>query len=683
VKAKRVDIQGLRALAVLLVVVYHLWPGRISGGYVGVDVFFVISGFLITSHLLSEVERTGTVSLSRFWARRVRRLLPAAFTVLAASLAAAFVFLPKSLLEQALFEVGASAIYLQNWVLAGNSVDYLAADNKPSIVQHYWSLSVEEQFYIVWPILIVGTIWLAAKLRRDRVAGTDRRVIAVALSVVFGLSLAFSIYETYRSQSSAYFITPTRAWEFAVGGLLVFVTSQAASKVVRVAASWLGVAAIVGSAFLFDAGTLFPGALALVPVLGAALVIWAGESDSHWSSTHVFRFAPIQFFGDVSYAVYLWHWPMIVLFPFVFGADLTFKSRVLLLLVTLLLAAATKYLIEDPVLRAPGRLRGRAPAFVFLAAGTAILVGVTGFTTLRIDGDRQQFAAELASAIEQGDGCLGASAMDPANDCADPHEATDALDAGFAAKDIYWTAGVAETAPCARRAEGAPMGSCERGDLSDPVLTIALIGDSHAEHLVDPLVTYAEAHEWRVLPLTKSGCSGLEVRDPAHKTPANAQEQKAEDCIEWGEKVRTEMAERTDIDVVAFSNRSITKPVTAAQAASEWEPISSSGKTVVAIRDVPGMPAGVDAPECVETSQVTDDPCSWEPDSKPDFMVDAAQLSGAPLVDMTEFLCTDATCHAVTGDLVVYFDDNHLTYTYAQTLSPFLGSKLQAAIAQD
>ncbi|MBX0300985.1 acyltransferase [Cryobacterium sp. 1639] len=681
-RAKRVDIQGLRALAVILVVVYHLWPGRITGGYVGVDVFFVISGFLITAHLLSEVERTGTVSLSKFWARRVRRLLPAAFTVLGASLAAAFVFLPKSLFEQALFEIGASAIYLQNWVLAGDSVDYLAADNKPSIVQHYWSLSVEEQFYIVWPLLIVGTVWVAAKVRRDRASSSNRHLIAVALLVVFGLSLVFSIYETARSQSSAYFITPTRAWEFAVGGLLVFVTSTVASALVRRAVSWLGVAAIVGSAFLFDAGTQFPGALALVPVLGAALVIWAGESDSQWSTTHVFRFAPIQFFGDVSYAVYLWHWPMIVLFPFVFGADLTFRSRVVLLLVTILLAAATKYLIEDPVLRAPARVRGRAPAFVFLAAGTAILVGITAFTTLRIDGDRQQFTAELASAIEQGDGCLGASAMDLANACESPHAVTDALDAGFAAKDVYWNSGVAETAPCAKRATGAPMGSCERGDLTDPVLTIALIGDSHAEHLVDPLVTYAESHQWRVLPLTKSGCSGLETREAEQMSPSNAQEKKAQECIEWGESVRAEMAERTDVDVVAFSNRSKTKAVTATQAASEWQLIMSSGKTVVSIRDVPGMPVGVDAPECVETSQAREDPCSWKPGSEPDFMEEAARLSGAPLVDMTEFLCTDATCHAVTGDLVVYFDDNHLTYTFAQTLSPILGSKLQAAIEQ-
>lgn len=163
--AKRLDIQGLRALAVLLVVIYHLWPGRLTGGYVGVDVFFVISGYLITAHLVKEAAQSGTVALGRFWARRVRRLLPAAFTVLIACAVVALFVLPAAQRAQNLREIGASALYVQNWLLAFDSIDYLGAENQASVVQHYWSLSVEEQFYLVWPVLIVIALAVAGETR--------------------------------------------------------------------------------------------------------------------------------------------------------------------------------------------------------------------------------------------------------------------------------------------------------------------------------------------------------------------------------------------------------------------------------------------------------------------------------------------------------------------------------------
>ena len=199
----------------LLVVGFHLWPVRIPGGYVGVDVFFVISGFLITSHLMREVERDGRISFGRFWARRARRLLPAAYTVLAAAAVATYLWLPRVAWEQSFREIIASSLYVQNWQLAADAVNYLAADNAPSPVQHYWTLSVEEQFYLVWPVLIVLTIVVAARARWERSVA-----LAVSLSVVTASSFVYSLWMTGHNPSAAYFVTPTRAWQFGAGALL-------------------------------------------------------------------------------------------------------------------------------------------------------------------------------------------------------------------------------------------------------------------------------------------------------------------------------------------------------------------------------------------------------------------------------------------------------------------------------
>lgn len=267
----RPEIQALRAAAVLLVVLFHLWPSRIPGGYVGVDIFFVISGFLITGHLLREVDKRGTVQLAHFWARRARRLLPASLLVAAVTAAATIIFVPMTFWRDWLSQVLSSVFYVVNWQLARDSVDYLASDNSASPIQHYWSLSVEEQFYVAWPLLILLCIFIA-----NKVAPKNRRItIAVGLLLIVCSSLGYSMYATAASPEAAYFVTTTRAWEFGLGGLVSFLPDLR-SRVLRALISWLGVIGILLVAFKYTSGTPFPGIAALVPVLSAAFIIWGG-----------------------------------------------------------------------------------------------------------------------------------------------------------------------------------------------------------------------------------------------------------------------------------------------------------------------------------------------------------------------------------------------------------------------
>ncbi|HET9852406.1 MAG TPA: acyltransferase, partial [Candidatus Limnocylindrales bacterium] len=275
----RQDIQGLRAVAVLMVFAYHLWPDTVRGGFVGVDVFFVISGFLITAHLLEHPPARGR-DLLEFWGRRIRRLLPAAFVVLAAIAVASRVLAPETRWGQNAGEIIASALYVENWVLALSSVDYLAAAAAPTPVQHYWSLSVEEQFYLVWPILVLAVAWVASRSGVRLVLAARLAMLAVVAG-----SLLVSVTATAAEPASAYFITPTRVWELAAGGLIATLPGLGTHRIpgwVPTVAAWVGVLMLLSAGGVISGSTPFPGSAALLPVAGAALVILATARS--WAS---------------------------------------------------------------------------------------------------------------------------------------------------------------------------------------------------------------------------------------------------------------------------------------------------------------------------------------------------------------------------------------------------------------
>ncbi|MES2170923.1 MAG: acyltransferase, partial [Actinomycetota bacterium] len=343
----RPDIQTLRAIAVLAVLAYHLFPAQISGGFVGVDVFFAISGYLIIGHLLRGLQSRGRVGLADFWARRARRLLPASLLVLVASGVATVLLVPQVLWSEWFKELTASAAYVQNWLLSINAVDYLGADSGPSPSQHYWSLSVEEQLYIIWPLVLVIIVALAGRTR-TRAINLTIGVVLVAATVA---SFIYSVWDVAVDPAAAYFVTPARAWEFGAGGLLAyFAWLPGRGRLhLRTAAVWLGLAMILLSVLLYTAKTPFPGATALVPVIGTLLVIWADQPGTRWSPRVVLSIRPVIWIGDISYSLYLWHWPLIILIPAATGRDLSTLERFGIVLVSIVLAWFTKRFVEDPV----------------------------------------------------------------------------------------------------------------------------------------------------------------------------------------------------------------------------------------------------------------------------------------------------------------------------------------------
>jgi peptidoglycan/LPS O-acetylase OafA/YrhL len=395
--AHRTDIQGLRALAIVLVVGFHLWPRRLPGGFVGVDVFFVISGYLITGQLLRD-EPTGGRDLGVFWVRRIRRLLPAALTVIVAVLFATWLFGPVSQWRKTGLQAMSSAVYLQNWQLAPSST--VAGDPQPTALQHYWSLSVEEQFYLLWPILLLCCVLLGRRLRRGLLL-----IARVAMGLVAVGSIAFSLWFTRTHPAPAYFVTPTRMWELALGGLTAaavrpVVPASRRGRMLRGTAVWLGFAAIGFAATTYHAGRV-PVVPALVPVLGTAAVI-AADVGRGPTPNSLLRLPPVQYLGNISYSVYLWHWPLIVLVPMVSGHEMTNARKVGVVVGALVLAGVTRRQIEDRFRHGVGPKLPLAVPLRWAVAGMAGAVALGGLEIVGADAHGHTPLGPIVSDAQPG-----------------------------------------------------------------------------------------------------------------------------------------------------------------------------------------------------------------------------------------------------------------------------------------
>jgi peptidoglycan/LPS O-acetylase OafA/YrhL len=671
-------VQGLRAIAVLAVVLYHFWPARFSGGYVGVDIFFVISGFLITSHLMRELTATGTVRLGQFWARRARRLLPASLLVLlfCAIVAMSPYLTPTSALPNEVREILASTFYVENWFLALNSADYLNHSGDPTTVQHYWSLSLEEQFYVMWPLLMLLAAWIGVKWFR----GARRRAVISTLAVVSVVSFVFCVVFTMTNPAPAYFVTFGRMWQFGVGAMIALVPLLRVRHAIgSFVLGWGGIAVLVFVIFQFDGQTPFPGYMAVLPTLGAAAVIAASNADRWWYPTRVLAIRPAQFVGDISYSLYLWHWPLIIIAPSVPFWGLTIYHRVALLALCFVLAWLTKRFVEDPV-RGWKVLTSR-PARVTLwsSLGAMLVVALVAATAWFVNAPAyNQGIRDIAQLQENPPPCFGAAAvLDPA--CASADFGEDVLPApGFAGIDRP------DMGDCFVQLTDARPVSCTLGSDDPDVPRIALIGDSHAYQLISTFDRIAQEQGWQLVTWLKGAC-------PWSTTPLATPGAFGEACTDWREAVTAELAE-ADVDAV-FTAAIATTPYSSAGYDSSydaavagyvdaWDEVLERGIPVVTVVDNPVWETDPnkclrtrDQAECVGARAdvlVADDPLREA----------ASQRDGVTLLDFTDVYCDDQTCSPVIGGANVYRDQDHLTVTFADTLAPWYTEAIRAALEE-
>ncbi|MHC2998967.1 acyltransferase family protein [Microbacterium sp. HJ5] len=671
-------VQGLRAIAVLAVVLYHFWPGRVTGGYVGVDIFFVISGFLITAHLMRELTATGGVRLGQFWARRARRLLPASLLVLlfCALVAMSPYLTPTSALPNEIREILASTFYVENWYLAINSADYLNHSGDPTTVQHYWSLSLEEQFYVMWPLLMLLAAWIGVKFFR----GARRRAVITTLAIVSAVSFVFCVVFTITDPAPAYFVTFGRMWQFGVGALIALVPMLRVRHAVgSFVLGWAGILLLISVIFTFDGQTPFPGYMALLPTLGAAAVLAASNTERWWYPTRILAVRPAQFVGDISYSLYLWHWPLIIIAPSVPFWGLTIYHRVALLVLCFVLAWLTKRFVEDPA-RGWKVLTSR-PARATLWSSLAAMLIVASVAAAAWFVNAPAYSAgvrDIQQLQENPPECFGAaSVLDPS--CADADFGDTVLPApGFAGIDRP-----ADEQCFVQLTDSRPV-SCTFGSDDPDATRVALVGDSHAYQLLSTFERIADEQGWQLITWFKGAC-------PWNTTPLSTPGAFGAACAEWREGVTAAMAD-ADLDAV-FTAAIATTPYSSAGYDSSydaavagyvdaWDAMLDQGVPVITVVDNPVWET--DPNKCLRTRDtaecdglraevlVADDP----------LRAAADQRDGVTLLDFTEVFCGAETCAPVVGGANVYRDQDHLTVTFADTLAPWYTEAIQESLAR-
>ncbi|WP_435768884.1 acyltransferase family protein [Nocardioides sp. SYSU DS0651] len=680
----RPDIQGLRALAVGLVILAHAGLRTAAGGYVGVDVFFVISGFLIVGLLVREAGRTRRISIVDFYARRARRVIPAATAVLVVTAVASAYVLPYVRSLEVLKDSVWAAFFGANIRFALVETDYFAEGEPPSPVQHYWSLSVEEQFYVVIPVLLLV---VAVALRRwgnalpDRVNRQLRRAVVAVLGAVSLASLAYSVWVTAANPTAAYFSTPARAWELGVGGLLGALLWGRRPELRRWLAELAGVAglALVAVATLtYSAATPMPGTAALVPVAGAGLLLFAGATTTgpatYWF--RLFSLRPIRVLGDWSYSLYLWHFPVLLLAQAHWEEPRLSRPHLAVALLLILgLSAASYHLVEEPFRRGV-RWRPRVRAIGLYPVSLALVIAAAAGSQAWVDHQ----IAELESnpAIAAGDYDRSDLSKDPAVALVQASV--------LAAREDRPVPGGLEPDLGHLRESVAPLGECDYrtgttrlcpfGD-ADAERSIVVVGDSHARAWGPAVSAIGERHGYAVYQLVYSGCPANAVTRPDPE--GGGQWTECERFKEWALARVAEL--RPELVLVAnnaYRGRHMADGRQERGLADHLRRLDEAGGRVVMLGNVPKLERSPGV--CLSTRDKDLGDCLFEPlrrhvkDQRRFAAV--AESVGVDFVDAQRWFCHDGVCPPVIGRLVPLRDRDHISVEYATRLADPLARAL-------
>ena len=668
---RRRDIQGIRAIAVLLVLAYHAKVPGFSGGYIGVDVFFVVSGFLITSLLVREFDTTSKISLTNFYARRVRRLLPASLVVVIGTLVISKIWLEPLRLNDLTQDARAAALFATNIVFAVRESDYLQSALPPSPLQHYWSLGVEEQFYIFFPIFVMVLLKLGK---------TSKSLLIAGLTMITAVSFAVCVAITPSMPAISFYLLPFRAWELGAGALLALLGSKVnrVKSVNRELLGWVGLVIIIVTGFIYDSKTSFPGYAAGLPVVATVFLIVSGD-NSKFGPSRLLELGVLQWLGSRSYSLYLWHWPILIVARSANKAELTAIQIALCMLATLLLAELSFRFVEQPIHNVPKYLNNtnRSLAFgallIVVGFGASFITAPATANSVKVQDSTTESSvfASTTTIFQYSDSELK-QLIDSAPKIT---ELPADLDPPLAVLDndepeIYKLG-------CHDHEFDIPP-ACEFGDLESKT-SIALIGDSHAAQWFEPLRRIAEQRNWRLRTFTRSGCTMVGVENGV-----------IEKCRTWLKNVLTEIqsSEYSLVVISGYTNREdlvdespdgFINNITELHSA-----LTINSQKVIYLADSPGPLLHV--PICLSANIQTVQNCNFEREEAINEQT-AEILKGvwssetSRFVDLTDWFCTSQICPVVIGNMVVYRDISHISSVYALALTNVLMNELEISLA--
>ena len=685
---RRTDIEGLRAIAVLAVLLFHAGVPGLAGGYVGVDVFFVVSGFLITSLLVTEKESSGSISLSSFYARRVRRLLPVSAVVAISTLISSWIWLEPLRLRGLANDVLAVATFSSNFVFAHRGADYLQSTLPPSPLQHYWSLAVEEQFYVVWPLLIALLCIGATATSRFSI----RARVAVVSTVVAVVSFVLCMQMMDSSQPWAFFSPHTRAFELAVGALaavLPMVTAKWFRSVSAVMA-WIGLIGIVVAVIRFDETTKFPGPWALLPVIATALVLRGGMS-TQWAPNAALQLAPFQWLGSRSYSAYLWHWPILIVVAAGFNRELSVIDGLVCTAIALGLSEFSYRLVENPI-RHDISIRGlraaaMAIAIIVVVAGAGVLARnnpptITAgpdATTPTLIGDTTIPSGMVATTTTlvptaptlPPQGKPVQAIVEAASKTGLPGNLTPGLSRAISDMPIIYNNN------CHAGFSAIRPKNCVFGN-KDSAIVVGLYGDSHAAQWFPALEKVAIKRNWKLITYTKRGCPPAEI-----PTYSSVLGKVYKECAPWRRNVLDQMVtDGVQVVFVAHFDRLLSASTKRPMWQKEWREamkgtvaeLEDRGIKPILVQDTPYP--GQDVPTCLSRSYTNIQQCS--PSIGAAYRADMQEMlvdfdrEGQQVLWVKKWFCTALSCPTVVGNVLVYRDDNHMTVTYASLIAPLL-----------
>lgn len=667
VQTRRLDIQGLRTLAALLVAAYHIWTYRISGA---VDVFFVVSAFVMTQSLLRGIERGGSVRLGRFYRDLLFRMAPLAWIVAGGALIAGLVFLPVTDWTTMARQATSAATFSINYFLGFESMAYLGDEANSSLFQHFWAMAVQVQFYLLFPLIAVLAVAVGRRIRRSA-----HGVFATLLALVFVTSFAYAIVGVIDNQAFAYFDTGARAWEFAAGALAaIALPALRWGRAISIAAAALGVLILVSFGAVVDATLLSPGIATLLPVGAALLILIGGANGQGAGATRLLSSKPLVAAADYSFGFYLWHWPVLTIYRELFGVHrLDLIAGLGVIAASGALAFITQRWLERPVRSAARRASvegGWRRPFVGLAA-LALL------PALAIGGTRGYVDWLLAATPTTNPGA--AAIADDGVELSPFAEVQPALATLAEGQWESWGQSCADrTAP-----GGAGYRECSAGERLAPLQVVA-VGDSHTEIWLTAFGPAIESGAMRLTSLFSGACPLSTVGDDKWPSGDPAAEACAALNAERGDIV---LGMEPDVVVTTASiaqagDPALVVPDGFVDAARQ---ITEAGVPIVGLRDAPRHGASPSA--CLEESGMDAVTCAVPQDellADLDFETAVPDpLVADPLfttVDMTDLLCFGGWCPAVIGGVIPYLDDNHLTRDYVATMSPYLLERFSAAL---